>query len=304
MVWKKFFQRDWILKAISLGFALLLWFFVIGEEKAEVSISMPIEIVNLPGEYVVANDIPSSIDLRVYGPRGLIQAMTTQNLSRVIDLRNAKAGMVTVHISPESIPAPSGVKVTRIQPSSIDILIEPYVRKNVPVRPRITGKVAKDYEIRAVTVEPRIVQVSGPEDVISDLAEIATVPVDVSGATASISGDFGFDLKGSRISVENNEVATVSVTITPVIGSRKITHVPVHTDPERTGVSMWPKTVSVVMEGPRISIGSIQVEDVAVRVLLDSLQPGNHEITPEVLLPSGFVVREIVPARIKVRISK
>jgi len=305
MVWKEIFQRDWILKAISLAFAILLWFFVIGEEKAEVSISLPIEIVNLPGDYVVANDIPSSIDLRVYGPRGLIQAMTTQNLTRVIDLRNAKAGTVTVHISPESIPALGGVKVTRIQPSSIDILLEPFLRRNIPVRPRITGQVAKDFEIREIRAEPDTVMVSGPEDIITKMAEISTIPVDVTGATATVSGEFGFDLKGSRISVDNNEaVARVTVVITPVIGSRKITHVPVQADPDRKGVSVWPKTVSVVVEGPRISLGSIAPEDIAVRVPLDALQPGSHEVAPDVVVPSGFVAKEIVPAQLRVRISK
>ncbi|RPI50266.1 MAG: YbbR-like domain-containing protein, partial [Deltaproteobacteria bacterium] len=77
-------RKDWVIKVLSLGFALLLWFFVVGQEKAEVSVSIPLELVNIPAGLVIANDIPSNIDVKVYGPRSMIRAMTTKGILKVI----------------------------------------------------------------------------------------------------------------------------------------------------------------------------------------------------------------------------
>ncbi len=85
------FLNNWVLKLLSLGFAVFLWFFVVGEEKAEVTITMPTEIVNLPKNLVVANDIPDMIYVRVLGPRSVIRDMVLQRLPKIIDLKNATA---------------------------------------------------------------------------------------------------------------------------------------------------------------------------------------------------------------------
>lgn len=299
--WKGLFLKDWVIKAVSLGFAMLLWFFVIGEEKSEVSFSIPVEIVNVPSQYTIANDVVSVINLRVYGPRGLVRGLTTQNLTRVIDLRNAKPGTVTVRITPDSIPTPSGVVVTQIQPSAIDIVLEPYEHRVVPVHPVITGKPAQDYEVKEIQAEPKTVRISGPRSVLSRIEAVKTLPFDIADTNETVSREVPIDLNEPRVSSEKN-MARVSVVIAPVIGHRKFTHVPVQVEPQASKAVVKPVILTVVVEGPRARLKDLGVDDISATISVKGLEPGRHEMAPDVLVPEGFYVTEIVPDRVRVRI--
>lgn len=299
---KELYRKDWVLKVLSLGFATLLWFFVIGEEKSEVSFSIPVEIVNVPGECVIANDVVSTINLRVYGPRGLVRRLSSQNLTRVIDLRNAKPGMVTVRITPDSIPMPSGVIVTQIHPSAIDILLEPYEHRVVPVRPVITGEVATDYEVKEIQVAPKTVKISGPRTVLSNIEEVRNIPLDITDARETVSRDMPLDFKEFRVTADR-DVVRVTVVIAPVIGHRKFTHVPVRVEPQSSEAVVKPAILTVVVEGARARLKELKVEDISASVDVNGLEAGRHEIAPDVLVPEGFYVTEIVPDRVRVRIS-
>ncbi|MFH1020288.1 MAG: YbbR-like domain-containing protein, partial [Pseudomonadota bacterium] len=64
--------NNWGLKLISLIFAILLWYFVVGEDKVDTTVYIPVEIVNLPKELVISNQFKKQLEATVSGPRGLI----------------------------------------------------------------------------------------------------------------------------------------------------------------------------------------------------------------------------------------
>ena len=47
-------SENWVLKFISLAFAVVLWFFVMGESRLEVTHVVPLEYENLPKELMIA----------------------------------------------------------------------------------------------------------------------------------------------------------------------------------------------------------------------------------------------------------
>jgi hypothetical protein len=46
-------SENWVLKLLSLAFALILWFFVMGERKLEVGYAVPLELKNVPAGMMV-----------------------------------------------------------------------------------------------------------------------------------------------------------------------------------------------------------------------------------------------------------
>ena len=104
-------------KLLALFLAILLWFIVVGEERAEVGLTIPLELINIPRDMIVANNLTQGIDIRVNGPRSLVRSLSTENLSKSLDLSNARAGTITFPISSEGIPLPRGVTITRIHPT-------------------------------------------------------------------------------------------------------------------------------------------------------------------------------------------
>ena len=297
-------RKDWVIKSLSLGFALLLWFFVVGQEKAEVSVSIPLEIINIPAGLVIANDIPSNIDVKVYGPRSMIRAMATKGVLRVIDLKDATPGKITVHLSPDSLSLPGAIRALRIQPGNVEIVLEPLVLSDFPVRPVLKGVVAKYHKVLNTEVYPPRVVISGPESVIKAMKDVKTFPVDLDGALDNITREVGLDLQGLHVSPEEKGTYKVAVYIVPAQGTRRITHTPVQIETTKSDVLWWPRIVSVTLRGPILDLREIKVTDIYVGISVNGLEPGIHSVEPECIVPGGFTLMEITPQNIKVNIPK
>ena len=300
------FLNNWVLKLLSLGFAVFLWFFVVGEEKAEVTITMPTEIVNLPKNLVVANDIPDMIYVRVLGPRSVIRDMVLQRLPKIIDLKNATAGKIAVHIDSDTLPIPSGVKVTRYQPSEFDIMLEPVVRKEVPVRPEITGTVANGYKIKKIETTPDRVTVSGTAKELNKIKELRTLPINIDGATEIVKVRSGLNMQNinnNNVSANNNDV-TVTIDIKSIKTIKRFQKIPVQIYPLNERISFWPKKVSVTVKGPLKEINDMSDADINIIVETQNLAKGVYMLTPKTVVPEGISVMRVIPQKIKVYKTK
>jgi len=295
-------RKDWVVKSLSLGFALLLWYFVVGQEKTEVSVSLPLELVNIPADLVIANDIPSNIDVKVYGPRSMIRAMATKGVFRVIDLKDATPGKITVHLSPDSLSLPGAIRALRIQPSNVEIVLEPLVLSDFPVKPVLKGVVAKYHKVLNTEVYPPRVVISGPESVIKAMKDVRTFPVDLDGAMDNITREVGLDLQGLHVSSEKKGTYKVTVYIVPAQGTRRIIHIPVQIETTKSDILWWPRIVSVTLRGPILDLREIKATDIYVGISVNGLEPGIHSIEPECIVPGGFTLMKITPQNIKVNI--
>ena len=126
-------MRNIFFKILALVLAVILWFLVVGEERAEVGLTIPLELVNMPRDLIVVNNLTQGIDIRVNGPRSLIRSLTTRNLSKSLDLSNSKAGTATFPISSEGIRLPRGVAITRIHPTQVAVVLQKQIKKTIPV---------------------------------------------------------------------------------------------------------------------------------------------------------------------------
>jgi len=117
-------NENLLLKLISLAFALVLWFFVMGEQRHEISHAVPVEYRNLPKGLVIANEVPETVSVTLSGPRALLSRVSTEHLSLPLDLSELPPGVTVFRRLDEKLKAPSGLVVTRISPAGIDIRLE------------------------------------------------------------------------------------------------------------------------------------------------------------------------------------
>src|SRR5210317_1169930 len=147
------FQRpkNWVLKLLSLLFALFLWYFVAGEDKVDMTVTIPVEIVNLPRELVISNQFKKQLEMTVSGQRSLIRGMTSQHTSRTIDLSKAAPGTVVIQNHLDSISLPRGLSILRVQPPTITLLLDRLIQKKLLIKPILVGEVHSNYKLEAVT---------------------------------------------------------------------------------------------------------------------------------------------------------
>lgn len=216
----KLITENWTLKLMSLVFALMLWFFIMGERRLEVNYRVPLELQNLPRELMVANETPSMVDVRISGPRTLLMKVSPNDISIAVDLTGLRPGLTSFRRLEERLNLPSGLRVTRLSPSFVDVRLERIQQKTVPVTVALSGEPMSGYVVANVRATPDHVAIEGAETELKNVTDVITDEVDLTGVNSSFSlivplqhrGSFSWfkDERTTEIQVEiaASEVAT------------------------------------------------------------------------------------------------
>ncbi|RMF44626.1 MAG: YbbR-like domain-containing protein [Deltaproteobacteria bacterium] len=205
--------ENWFLKLISLVFALMLWFFVMGERRQEIGFTVPLNLVNIPEGLMVANEVPNLIDVRVSGPRTVLMNLSPQDISISVDLKNLKPGVTSFKRLDERLNIPSVLKVTRLSPSFVDVRLERIGQKKVPVKVLLQGEPPEGHRLGKVRVSPGQVTVQGAESELKDVSEVATEPVDLTQSRESFSLMVPLAYRGKYTYLRQTEAVEVRVDI-------------------------------------------------------------------------------------------
>lgn len=296
---KSFFSSGIVIKIVSLLFATLLWFFVVAEEKSEITLPILVELVNVPKGLMVLNEIPTSINVRFYGARSQIRELSVQRLSYVIDLKNFSSGTITINITPDAIATPPNVKIIRIQPNQFDIELGQIEKRMVPVSPNIVGSPAKDYEIEGIDVDPAKIEIVGSKEYLEKMKSVRTQPVVVEGANKDVIEKVGLELNSlTRVNANLSESITVKVRIKPTFGKRKFSNIKVSLDEPNPKIKLWPSEISLTVEGPIYKIRDLTPEDIRIVIPQHAVEPRQKAIVPQVILPDEVHVVEMKPLEI------
>jgi YbbR domain-containing protein len=211
---EKIFE-NWLLKLVSLGFALVLWFFVMGESRMEVNYIVPLEYENLPAGLMIANEIPSSVALRISGPRALQVNLSPGDIRLSVDLKGLSAGITSFRRLEESLNIPSGLKITRISPSYVDVKLERVRERSVPVRVVLIGEPAPGFIVKSSIATPDKVLVSGAESELKGVSEVITEGIDLSHVQESFSQTVAISYLGNYTDLKDTKTVEVKVVLQP-----------------------------------------------------------------------------------------
>lgn len=214
-------SENWILKLLSLIFALVLWFFVMGERRQEIGFSVPLKLENIPQDLMLANEVPNLIDVRISGPRTLLMNLSPQDISISVDLKDLKPGLTSFKRLDEKLNIPSALKVTRLSPSFVDVKLERIKEKQVPVVVNIEGAPADGYRLVETSLNPAKVTVVGAEGELKDIREVVTEAISVTDVTESFSLMVPLNYQGKYTRLKEQEAIEAQVTIGAVSESVK-----------------------------------------------------------------------------------
>jgi YbbR domain-containing protein len=208
------FMDNWILKLISLTFALILWFFVMGERRLEIGYAVPLETENVPAGMMIANDLPSTIDVRISGPRTLLMNLQPQDIRIAVDLGDVQPGVTSFKRLEERLNLPWALRVTRLSPAFVDVRLEPIVRKTVPVRPVLVGTPAPGFRVTTVKSSPGQIMMEGAETELAEVNEVTTEAVSVEGARNSFRATVSLIHRGRYTAIQEKS-AEVLIEVEP-----------------------------------------------------------------------------------------
>ncbi len=207
--------ENWVLKLVSLAFAVVLWFFVMGESRMEVTHVVPLEYERLPKGLMIANEVPSSVAVRINGPRSLQVNLNPNDITLRVDLYDLSAGVTSFKRLEESLNLPSGLKITRISPSFVDVKLERVRDKDIPVKVVLVGQPVEGFLVSEVRSVPEKVVVTGAESELKGVSEVETDEVDLTNVRESFSQTVALSYAGTYTSLKDAKTVDIRVVLKP-----------------------------------------------------------------------------------------
>ena len=208
MDYRKIFSDNWGIKLISLLLSLTLWLYVTSKGKTEMSLSVPLELRNIPQRTAVVGEVVKNLDVRVQGQERALRDVTIgKKVYGILDLSLAGIGENILRMSPDDIRRPSGISVTHISPYDVKIRLEPLISKTLKLQPVIIGPPAAGYSMTSASVSPAKITIEGPAGVMKTLTALRTMPIDIQNAKENITVEPRIDYQGKPVNILEKNIS-------------------------------------------------------------------------------------------------
>jgi hypothetical protein len=117
------FTHHWELKLIALVVSTILWAFVVTSDTSELILAAPLELDGIPSGLEIKGERPDSVEVQLHGLRATLAHLGPERVRARLSLAGARPGQVTLHVLPEQIVVPPGVKVVRVSPSRVHLVL-------------------------------------------------------------------------------------------------------------------------------------------------------------------------------------
>ena len=251
---------------------------------------------------MVTSEVPPAIQVRVVGPRSIVNNLSQTRLTQTLDLNGYKSGRHTFSLGPNSFSLPRGVQVIRIQPNPINLTLAATMTRTLPIKPVLENNPAEGYELVSVNTRPAQVTVRGPAPELAELQFIPTLPIDLSFLKEHTVIATDLDFKNLHLALKDPIPILADIQIGPKTLTRTFSGVPVLTDPQQPGCPR-PRLPSP-LKAPGPMVQDLKAEDLKARVDTRNLAPGRHRLNVSVELPEGVSLVRSRPAIVTVTVAK
>jgi YbbR domain-containing protein len=297
--------RHFGLKVWSVVLAVLLWLAVSGDEIVERGLRVPLELQQFPAGLELQGDAPSLIDVRVRGESSALGRVAPGDIVAVLDLKTARPGRRLYQITPEQVRTPFGVEVAQVTPPTLALVFEHSATRQLPIVPAVEGEPAAGFVVGKSIVNPKTVEVVGPESAVAQATEALTEPISVAGARQDVTETVNVGFEDAALRLKTARPVTVTVPIMPGPVERTLQDRPVHL--RNLGANLLaratPSAIDVILRGRREGLAHVTPDSVTASVDLAGLGAGEYTLEVHVDASQEAGVARIIPATVHVIVT-
>lgn len=175
---------------ISLGIAIVLWFYVMGEVDPNVTqkfSNIPVRIENRNSleekGLVLSADQEYTVDISVYGRTSSLYNLR-KDIEASIDVSNIdEKGEYNLEATIQGLP--DVVQLKNIYPEKIELKVDQLGEKRQEVEINIEGNPQRDLVVMGYSASPRSVALYGPEEMLKKVSKVVGI-INVEGAGSNI----------------------------------------------------------------------------------------------------------------------
>jgi len=209
---RTFMTKNTSLKILSVLLAISLWFYVSYRGESEISVDAPVEFKNIPTGMEILRQNLRKVTVNVQGHEQALHRLRQSDVHVVVDMSGGKKGENQISLDKDNVLLPRTMKVQRIEPSSVRIMLDETVSRIVPVRPYITGSPERPFVLSGIKGSPASVRIEGPKTEVDRITILRTDPIDITGFDDDLTQTVKLNLNGKALRPDVSEI-TVTLTI-------------------------------------------------------------------------------------------
>ncbi|WP_446010178.1 CdaR family protein [Candidatus Electrothrix sp.] len=265
--------KNLLLRLVSLALGILVWFVAVGTDQMDVSMRIPIEVLNLPKNLVIYNQYQKELSVTLRGPRGIIQEVRNRPPSLSLDLSKAEPDTIVLNTDTLTLPLPSGISIVRMQPASITLSIDKLMERQIPITAMTEGDVAEGYVLKEVSLNPDKILVAGPESVVTQEQALKTYVINLKGLNHSTTLPVHLDLTPEFMELMGETTVVAKLTVADKFVEKKVRKIPINIRDSEQEVRVKPDDITVVAEIPEKLISETPVLSMLFRAFVNA-RPG------------------------------
>jgi YbbR domain-containing protein len=287
-------QHNLAAKIVAVLVAVILWGYVMNDQNPSIegSFNAQVKLINVPDGYKVIQST-ETIKITVKGPRSLFAANGDKNFQAHVDMQEAKSGKGSYKVK---VDMPQGFELVEVQPDTVDVELDPIVRRKVRADISVNGSPASGVTVAKVSQASAEVMIEGPSKAVSEVERV----IGYVGLTNKNDVDFALQVPLTAINNDGREVqgikiqpATMYVAVQMARGlTKKIVSIRPVTDndlPQNLElVSMKPNPLQIEIAGAENIISNLTTVATEKISLADVV--GNTDKTVKLALPPGVTV--------------
>lgn len=283
---------------ISLFLATFVWYSAKqGSQTVEMSFSIQLVFRNLASNMQITSETPSLVHVS-----GRIAQRNSSNfnpagIQAIVDLTNTQAGEFQYTLTEENITSPEVIKISRISPTQINLLIEELIEKTLDIRLRFQGRLKEGYILKNIEITPNIVKLTGPKSILEPLNSIFTNEIDLRTINQSQDIIVHLDLPNQNLQFldQNIDQYKAQITVESLPIRRRFDDVKIELVNQIYETRINPSKFTIFLEGPEEILNNLNASQLLGYIDLKDYEPGNYKYQPKPVIPDDIVLLEQWP---------
>ena len=305
--------------AYSFVTAFVFWFFIKSEEIYTVNLDIPLVARNLQEQKTYKEEVPESVFITLKGTgRSFIWLRVFKNfykddfkavidLSSITDEYNFELDSYYKE-NPEKIVLPFSLDLEFVEvlnPRNIQIKLQKYMVKKVPVKSQILVSTEAGYIALQGQFSPDSISIGGPEEAVNAIEFVQSEKDTLLNLISSVENEWAILAPSKLVNYDPKKVSGF-INVQP-ISETIITGIPVQliNKPNDVNVFVNPATVSLTIVGGLEQITNIFPEDIDVIIDFNYWNSDKQFYSPSIKLPDYLIEwKDLSPNNLEILVIK
>ncbi len=192
-----------------------IWFGLSRGRETLKTIEVPLEYTDVQKDFEIIESSTNTVTLHLGGSGPLLKSLSPQQVKVLLRLDAASAGENIYTVSGKNINLPPGVHLKKVEPSSVTLILDGTITRQVPVQLNWTGKLPESLILAHAVPEPENITVTGPQKILKTITTLYTEKIPLDAIQTSGSREVAIILQPSSLKVPDKK-NMVKVTYTVV----------------------------------------------------------------------------------------